>query len=470
MAHFRLPRYGGRCRTVLAWSVISCLLAPRAVTAEPSQTVVSRIFLQQGETLVAYGGYVRVGDRVVFSLPVSNLIRAHTQLVTVPASVVDWTATEQYAQAARASLYAATRGEADFVRLSAEVAETLNQIAFSPDPGRRRTLARDARRLLVSWTAANHGYREHDIHEVVALLDEAIATPGAPTSIDGLNLRLVGTTMRPPRVPLLPLPSLQEIVAKALAAARLTTVPAERLSVLQTVVRLLDDPSSALPDEWRQDRSAEVHRELRAELQTSRGYAALGRRALAEADTYAGRADVRGVQSIRDEMLAHDAQLGHGRPDFMSALVAAVDARLAAARSLRLARDRWSVRVDLFQEYEREVEQALTAFTHAEEMLDDVRLLAGPLPDHLGGLGDRLAELAATLDRMEPPLEVRQAHELYSRAVLLALGAVRGRHEAVQKGELAVAWAAASAAAGSILLFERATAELDGVLMLPELN
>ena len=45
-----------------------------------------------------------------------------------------------------------------------------------------------------------------------------------------------------------------------------------------------------------------------------------------------------------------------------------------------------------------------------------------------------------------------------------------GRHQAVQSGDLEAAWAAASAAAGSLMLFERATEELDRTLIPPELN
>ena len=130
---------------MLAWSLIACMLVSATVTAEPSPPVIYRIFLQQGETVVSYGDYVRVGDRVVFSLPVGDLVQGNTQLVSMPARVVDWTTTGRYADAARAADYVATRGETDFAHLSAQVAGVLNQIAFSGDPEHQRTLARDAR-------------------------------------------------------------------------------------------------------------------------------------------------------------------------------------------------------------------------------------------------------------------------------------------------------------------------------------
>ena len=120
---------------MLAWSLIACMLVSATVTAEPSPPVIYRIFLQQGETVVSYGDYARVGD----------LVQGNTQLVSMPAHVVDWTTTGRYADAARAADYVATRGETDFAHLSAQVAGVLNQIAFSGDPEHQRTLARDAR-------------------------------------------------------------------------------------------------------------------------------------------------------------------------------------------------------------------------------------------------------------------------------------------------------------------------------------
>ena len=452
------------------WSVIFWVLGTVTVSTEPIKPVISRIFLQEGKTLISYGDYVRIGDNVVFSLPISDLAKGNTQLVTVPTSLVDWTATERYSHAVHAAHYASTRGEADFVGVSRTVAEALNEIAFTADVEQRRTLARDTRMRLLSWTASHYGYRENEVHEIVALLDEAIAWPNRPNTDGSLNLQFVATTLRPPTAPLLPDPTLREVIVQAVTAAQLTPVPAERLSLLQTMVDLLKYPRSTLPSEWRLGQLDVLSRDLQAELHTSQEYSVLGRRVLAEAAVNAARADVRGVESLVEEMHAYDAQLGHGRPDFMYALLGAVDARLAEARSLRLERDRWLVRVDVLRDYERTVEWALKPFERSEEMLDDVRLLAGPLPHRLEGLVDRLTETVATLERMDPPHEVEQAHELYRHAVLLALGAVRGRHEAVQSGKLALAWAAASAAAGSLLLFERATEELESALNLPELN
>ena len=136
---------------------------------------------------------------------------------------------------------------------------------------------------------------------------------------------------------------------QAVTAARLTPVPAERLSVLQTVVGLLDDPGSELPGEWRLSRLAAVNRELQAELRVHRQYVDLQRTALSQATTYAKQADVQGVESVLDTMLARDTVMGHRRPDLMSALVEVMGLRLADARSLRLAQDASLLRVEVFR-------------------------------------------------------------------------------------------------------------------------
>ena len=463
-------RCDGRHGVLFALTLIACLLVTVTVTTETGQPIVYRIFLKQGETVVSYGDYVRVDGRVVFALPVSDLIQGDTQLISMPTGVVNWAVTEQYAEAARASHYAATRGEADFVRLSRDVAGVLNRIAFSDDRNIRQELARDARQHLVRWAATHHGYRQRDVREIVALLDEAIADLRTPEGADGLSLSLVATTIQPPRTPLLPDPSLPEIIEQGLRVAGLTPVPEERLSVLQAMAGLLDDPSSDLPTEWRRERVTMVSRELQVELQTSREYAHLGSRALARATTYTKDANVRGVKSVLDEMHARDAALGYRRADLMSALGAAVEARLADARSLRLARDHWLLRAEVFRRYQRDVDQVLAEFIRSRGMLDDIRLLAGPPPSSLSSLAGRLAQAAVTLDGMEPPLEVRPVHELYRGAYMLAASAVHSRHQAVRVGQLAAAWAAASAAAGSLMLFDHAAEQLDSTLLPPELN
>ena len=470
MGRRRLGTLGTRPTAALGCFLLGCVTVATA-TAETTRPLLYRIFLQQGGSLVTHGDYVRVDDRVVFSLPLSaDLYQGSTQLVSVSATEVDWVTTERYADAARGARYAETRGEADFNAMSADVARVLNDVAFTDHPERQLRVTREARQRLIKWTEANHGYRADDIAEVVALLDEAIAGLGAVAGEGGISLSLVATTERPARMPLLPKPSLQEVIAQALVVARLTPVPAERLSVLQTIVGVLDDPAGQLPAEWSQTTRALADRELQAELGIEQDYADLARTALSQATAYAEQADVRGVRSVLGEMLTRDEALGRRRANHMVSVTAAVEARLSNAQALRLARDAWQLRIAAFRQYRTEVGGGLTHFAQARTMLEDIRLLAGPDASSLTNLVDGLTRTADTLDRTVSPVEVVPVHGLLRQAFALAARAASGRLRAVQGGDLEMAWNAASAAAGAILLFDRATQELDRTLRLPGPN
>jgi hypothetical protein len=84
---------------------------------------------------------------VVFTLPLGN--GGVSQLMSLPASRVDWPRTENSSDNLRAVVrYADVRGELDFSALAGDVAGVLNEIAFTKDPGRRLQLALQARRRL----------------------------------------------------------------------------------------------------------------------------------------------------------------------------------------------------------------------------------------------------------------------------------------------------------------------------------
>ena len=463
-------------RVLSGWPIVVLLVlvqlaATGSAVAETARPILYRIFLTEGDALVSYGDYVRVDDRVVFSLPLNaSRVERRTQLVSIPATAVDWTTTEQYAESARYANYAATRGETDFAQLSAEVARVLNDIARLDDPDRQVALAQQTRQRLMAWTDRNYGYREDDIGEIVALLDEAITglRPTTGSAGEAFHLSFVAMTARPPRMPLMSKPSLQEIIAHALTVSRLTPVPAERLSVLQTVLGVLEE-SDALGRDWRRAITRIARGALDAELRTARDYTELTHRAVERATGYAERADVRGVQSVVKAVRGRDAELGHRRPNEMAALMTSVEARLNDARALRLARDQWRIRVEGFRRYHEEVDDAIEEFSRARRMLDDIRILAGPDTDSLPELQARITEASDALARVVPPAEVQPVHQLFRQALQLARSAATVRHQAVQGGDIGVAWDAASAAAGSLMLFERASEDLDRSLRLPEL-
>src|SRR5580765_8135926 len=82
-----------------------------------------RVFLTDGTAVVSYGEFARVGDRVVFSMPigVSGSVSSASpalHVVNIPANAVDWVATSKYAERARFAHYVATSAEADYAALT----------------------------------------------------------------------------------------------------------------------------------------------------------------------------------------------------------------------------------------------------------------------------------------------------------------------------------------------------------------
>ena len=445
--------------------------APAAAGAQTGYHPPHRLFLAQGGDLVIYGDYVRIGDRVAFLLPLdAEAGRRAVQLVTVPVGALDWETTGRYADAVRAARYAASRGEADFEQMTAEVAHTLNEIAFTVDPRERVALARSTRQRLLDWTDANHGYRAREVVEIVALLDEAVSVDTGDGAQGELSVSLVATTGRPHPMPVLPNPTLQEIIARALTVSRLTSVPEERTAVLQAVVAALDDPRGTLGAEWREVTRAIAARDLDTEARQAAAYAELRRTALAQAADYARQADVRGVRTVLDTVRVRDGELGRRNPDHLQALLAAIEAYLAEARALRLERDHRLYATAAVRTYGAGVKDVMARFTASRAGLDDIRLLAGPAAPALAALDLRLTDALASLGDHMPPVEARAVHELLRQAFNLAATAARQRYEAVLQGDLRGAWDSAAAAAGALMLFDRAAVELDRVLPQTERN
>src|SRR5262245_22952781 len=96
---------------VLAGAVLP---APIVFGAERADDVASirseaplfRVFLKDGTTLVSYGEFARVADRVVFSMPTSaSAENPQLHLVDISSDRVDWERTVNYAETTRARRY-----------------------------------------------------------------------------------------------------------------------------------------------------------------------------------------------------------------------------------------------------------------------------------------------------------------------------------------------------------------------------
>ena len=116
---------------------VLCLLIGGAASARADDATTFRVFLTDGTSLVSYGEFARVGDRVVFSMPTAAAADPQLKLVDLAANLVDWDRTTRYAASARATHYIQTQGDNDYTALSNQVAQSLNEVAITTDPAKR---------------------------------------------------------------------------------------------------------------------------------------------------------------------------------------------------------------------------------------------------------------------------------------------------------------------------------------------
>jgi hypothetical protein len=445
------------------------VLASRAGVAQITDAALFRVFLNDGRVLTSYGEWARLDARVVFSMPTRRgAPSAELHLVSIAAAEVDWERTERYANAVRASAYAATRGEADFGRLSDEVARTLNEVAVLPTPAARLARAEQARKALNDWPGAHYGYRAAEVREILGMLDEVIAELRASSGLGRFDLALVAPPALPPDEPLLPEPSESETVEQLFTAASLAETAAERRSLLQTLIGLLDRAVDLLPPAWSQLMRGTAIGRLAAEDRIDQQYGELRTSALAASLRHVGRANVNGLERLRRDVLEKDAELGHHRPAEVASLVSTIDGRLDSARRFRLARDQWELRAPGVKKYRRAVDPSIRTAVRTIPRLEDVRAQAGPPAKSLAPLLDRWRRQGANLGIIAPPAELVPVHALFRSAWEMAEQAFVLRLAAVSSNDVERAQQASSAAAGALMLLTRARADLDAALKPPE--
>ena len=419
-------------RQLRTWALIALLGLASPARADAAESVLYRLFLMDGTTLISYGEFARVADRVVFSIPLGDTTESPSlQLVSIPQSSVDWERTDRYSDAVRARRFAETRGESDFAGLSSRVTDALNQIALTSDPARRLAMALEARGNLARWPSENYGYRATDVAQLVGMLDEVISELRVAAGQSSFDLSLVANVTPPAAEELLPAPGFRETMEQAVAAASATSEPTERVSLLRAVAAALQEPARA------------------------------GGWAITAATARAARGDVTGVQSLVQTVLKTDDRLGRRRPQETAALLAFLDLRLDEARRLRLARDAWVLRMGLFRTYRAAIAPAIEELRRSTRSLESIRQLAGPEPRLLPRLEQRLVMGKLEIAAITPPVELQPAHELLAAAFQMARRAATGRRNAVSSGNMTLAWEASSAAAGALMLLERAAQELD---------
>jgi hypothetical protein len=457
-------------RTFLAaFALASVVMFARAAGAADDATLL-RIFLTDGSSLVSYGELARVGDRVVFSMPTGSLPNPPLQLVNISAARVDWDRTNRYAVSARAARYLETQADVDYAALSNDVAQALNDVTATTDPARRVVIVENARKILAAWPESHYNFRAAEVRQMLSMLDEAIADLRAATGGNRFDLRFVAfadpTTIAEP---LLPSPTPMEAIEAVLSAARVVDSPAERTSLLGTILITLDHESAALPAEWAMKTRVETETRIQTELRIDRSYQLLTKRTIALGARRAGMADVRGVQRLVDRIHRQDQVLGGQRPDAVAALLSAVDAQLDAARRLRLARDRWTLRAPFFSQYRIAIKIPMDRFAGLKPSLEDIKALAGTSPATLDAIQRAVSQIAKQASAIVPPEEFIAAHAVLVSATQLAANAAQIRREATLAGDMARAWDASSAAAGALMLGARARSDIQALLRPPRL-
>jgi hypothetical protein len=427
----------------------------------PASRVLFRVFLSDGRVLSSYGEWARLDDRVIFSMPTQlsrDPIELH--LVSIPSQRVDWPRTEQYAESVRAAAYAATRGDADFAAFSSEVAKVLNDVARITDPAARLATAERARSKLAEWPAQHYGYRNQEVREALGVLDEVIAQLRVSAGMTRFDLSLgANAEVSEPPPPPLPPPTDAELVEQFVAAASIAETPVERISLLQTVMRLLDRAIGLLPAEWAARMRRTAGGELGREQQIEQAYNELRTRTLQEASRLALRGRAADLERLREKVKAEDQRLGGQRAGDVAALLATIDIEAAHAIAYREARRAYDKRAPAFRRYRRSTNGAFKVFKDAEVALERVRAMSGPPVNTLTPLVRRLSSASKTFGKVKAPAELEHQHAIIASAWDLAHNAFRLRIESVSSNSVDVAQRASSAAAGALLLYQRARAD-----------
>jgi hypothetical protein len=453
------------------WLAALLVVASCSSAAAADEVTLFRVFLTDGSELVSYGEPAHIGDRLVFSIPTAAVADPPLQLVDIAASRVNWERTDRYAEAARAAHYAATQAEFDYAALSVRMTEALNQLTGTEDAARRLAIAENARKMLAAWPQDHYNYRLAEVRQMLSLLDEAIADLRAATGGGQFALSLAAfADPAPVNEPLASPPTPQQAIEQLLTASRIADNATERTALLKTALANLDRDAAALPSEWVVATREAAKAQFDAERRIDRAYQSLTARILGQADLRARAADVSGLLRLSDRVRANDRALGGQRPESVAALLAAVDARLDAARRLQLARDRWALRAPEFRQYRAAIKGSLDRFAALVPALEQIKSLAGSSPSTLASIQDAVSQILLQARLIAPPPEFRASQALFVSAVQLAASAGQIRREATLAGDITRAWDASSAAAGALMLGARARADMQALLRPPQLR
>jgi len=251
--------------------------------------------------------------------------------------------------------------------------------------------------------------------------------------------------------------------------AKLAEEPAERTSLLTVALESLDRDRAQLPKEWAEAATAAANVQIAKELDADGAYKRLSNQILDLAKARTRNADVRGLERLVAETTRRDQALGGQRPDAVKALLDSLDSDLDAARKLRLERDQWALEAPSYWQYRRSIALSMARFRRLKPALDDVKALAGSSPAALAAIERLAKQIRKSLEKVVPPGKLAAAHALLVSAADLAVNAADIRLEATRAADMARAWDASAAAAGSLMLTDRARTDIQTLTRLPQL-
>jgi hypothetical protein len=341
-------------------------------------------------------------------------------------------------------------------------------MALATNRAEALAIAERARQTVAAWPGAHYGYRQSDIQEIVAVLDQAISSlrgGGNP-----FQLSLVAMASPPEIEPVLGMPNIREQLDQTLRLATITKAPSERMALLQGALSLVAEASPSLSAADAASYRAGVEQAIRGELDTDKRYADFSRRFMSQATRAAERADGQAIERIVSRVHDEDVKLGQKRPQVVESLNTSLQKKLTDSRKLRLLRDQWALRRDTYRQYQSSVGSSLMLLVKSTASLRAIRTLDGPSPQQLVTLKTQLSGGSARLERMRIPEYLRDVHERLIGAWRFAENATRARYDAISNADPTAAWEASSSAAGALMMLARVQQDLSELLAPPRLQ
>jgi hypothetical protein len=342
--------------------------------------------------------------------------------------------------------------------MTAALSRDLEQLARIQDRKQQLVAADQLRLGLVAWPKSHFFYRANDVEKLVGLVGDVINELKIAVGEKTFALELTSGPPTPRREPLMVAPRLRESITLSLSASSVADIGEERLAILESA-------ASITPAEDR-ELAGTVARRLELEMSAERSYAALAAniRKRAQAAEAAGNAPA--IDRLQTELLGRDQQFGFRRPKTVQDLIEELRIARTSALARKDALDRYAAVRRRLLDYETAVRPAFSALDGLRSLLQYYRELRGVSFERTVAAGERFDRLRGQIEGVTPPPEAAAIHATLISALRMAVEATVRRREAAATNAMPTMRAASSAAAGALLLGDRARDDLVNSLCL----